>query len=329
MTSVRWLCCLWFALVGIVASAQGQLNTGDVAPEFPPGKFSDSGTHSLERYRGKVVVLVFIGLYSNDTDVVPELNKIIQVNAGKPLVVLGIGSGRLPGEVASFINVNKPLFPIFTDTLALMEREYIGMRARETIFVVGPDGKIAARRTDGKEFDDVLAKSAWRYNAKDYPKELQEIVRSMEFNDYDNVVRPLKPLRNSKKPELAEPAKKLWDDLMQVGNDWKTQAAAAEESDPVTAFDLYSNIVSCFRGEELAKDVPAKVSALRKKPAVKDELAARIEYEKLAVAIRESQNTDRARAQVAEFAKALADRFPDTPTGKKCLQIALNVQAMR
>jgi hypothetical protein len=49
-------CCLLLAAVS-VAAAQGKI--GDTAPEFPPGVFTDAGSHTLSGLRGKVVALYF------------------------------------------------------------------------------------------------------------------------------------------------------------------------------------------------------------------------------------------------------------------------------
>ncbi len=49
-------CCLIFAAASL-ARAQGKV--GETAPEFPPGMFTDAGSHSLSSLHGKVVVLYF------------------------------------------------------------------------------------------------------------------------------------------------------------------------------------------------------------------------------------------------------------------------------
>lgn len=53
----------WLLAGGLLLTAAGpalaQGKSGEMAPDFPPGSFTDNATHSLADLRGKVVVLYF------------------------------------------------------------------------------------------------------------------------------------------------------------------------------------------------------------------------------------------------------------------------------
>ena len=75
--------------------------------------------------------------------------------------------------------------------------------------------------------------------------------------------------------ELAKSANQLYEDVKKEGEDWKTSAEAAVESDPVKAYDLYTDVATAFAGDELGKSVAAPLKKLAKDKAVVAELAAR------------------------------------------------------
>jgi peroxiredoxin len=323
-----WLTVVLALLTASVVRAD-EVNVGDLAPDFPPGVFSDGKRYSLETYRGKVVVLSFHSIDFGRSTVVGEINRMKARYPDKPVVYLGVGAGRLSGEVQSFINSHKPEFPIFVDPLALMERQY-GSRVRfDSVFIIDPEGKVAARSLEDKAFEDLLTKASWTYNKNDFPEELHAAVDALEYRRFEEAAKPLRTLRRNTKKRIAEPATKLWDDLVTQGNQWKEQAAASESTDPVVAFDQYTRLSSVFRGEALAEGVAPKLAALRKVAAVRNELSARTEFAKLDALILAGQNTLHHRAGVVELARSIADRFPDTATGQRAREIALNAAAMR
>src|SRR5690349_12268246 len=66
-------------------------SVGEMAPEFPPGAFSDQGNYNLADFKGKAVVLFF---YEQDCPTcrgkIPDRNKVVEAFKDKPVKFLAV-----------------------------------------------------------------------------------------------------------------------------------------------------------------------------------------------------------------------------------------------
>jgi hypothetical protein len=192
--------------------------------------------------------------------------------------------------------------------------------------VIGPDGGIEEYRMEPAAIDKVLARVKWKYKDQGYDPRLGAAIDRLEWGQYADGMRLLKPyLRNSNK-DLAASAKKLYDAVHAEGEQWLADAEGAEKAEkPVEAYDLYTKVTSVFTGEDLAKRAAAPLKKLATSAAVKNELAARQMYEQLCAGA--SRATQRQRDQVASFAASIANRYPGTPTAEKAKEVARELAA--
>jgi len=305
-------------------------NAGDKAPDFPPGLFSDNRPHSMKEFEGKAVVLFF---YEQECPTcrgkIPERNAVVELFRGKPVVFIAVAAGDSLTEAQQYARETKLAMPAFADNLSLMEKRYgftISLRNIYQFRVINPEGRIVDYSMEAPAIQKVLAKAKWKYKDAGYDSKLDQAIESFEWNQYDQGMRALKPFLKNSKKEVAESASKLYEAVKSEGAEWlaKAEAAIAAEK-PVEAYDLYTKVASAFPGDDLAKKTVDPLKKLATSPAIKDELAARQMYTQLCT------GAGKARAQqrpaVADFAATIAKKYPKTPTGEKCAELAKELGA--
>ncbi|MDP9175858.1 MAG: TlpA family protein disulfide reductase [Planctomycetota bacterium] len=116
---------------------------GVVDKPAPPWALSDAsgGKHSLEDYRGKVVVLDFwyrgCGWCMR---AMPEMKKLSAEFAGRPVAVLGMNTDADPADakfVAGAFGLDYPILHVEQD---LVQQYHV--QGFPTVFVIGPDGVV-------------------------------------------------------------------------------------------------------------------------------------------------------------------------------------------
>jgi peroxiredoxin len=316
-----------FALAMLVfavsASAQEEKDK-DKAPDFPPGLFNDGQRYSLRDLEGKAVVLFF---YEQDCPrcrgMIPARNQVVAQYKDKPIKFIAIAAGDSMTEARAYLNSTHLQMPVFADTFSMMEKRYGTSISLQNIWqfrVIGPDGKIAARRMEVADIDKVLANVKWKYKDGAYDKRLDPVVDRFEWGLYAEGMRLLRPhLKNSKK-EIQESAQKLYAAVSAEGQQWMEKADQAIEPNPVEAYDLYNKTATAFAGDDLGKKANEALKKLAANQAVKDELAARKMYDQLCNGA--ANGRQQQREQVKEFAQGIAKKYPNTPTGQKAAQVA-------
>ena len=136
------------ALCSIPALAK-PLNYGDIAPDFPPGEFSDGKQYKLSDYAGKQLVVLFF--YEQECPTcrrtIPERNKVVQQFEGKPVKFLAIGAGDSLEEVKAYAAQTHLHMPIFADKRSVMQKAYgihISLGNIYQVRLVNLEGKIIA-----------------------------------------------------------------------------------------------------------------------------------------------------------------------------------------
>ena len=118
------------------------IEVGKSSPEFELREFASNSNVSLEKYKGKVVVLEFwIAHCGFCIAAVPKLNEIARAFKTNGVELISINIHDPAKTIASFKTRNNPAYPILTEGEATADK--YGVAAYPAIVVVGKDGKIA------------------------------------------------------------------------------------------------------------------------------------------------------------------------------------------
>ena len=309
----------------VATGAPIQVRLGQVAPDFPPGPFSDGGQYQLSDLKGKVVVLFFFeSTCPTCRTSIPERNALMKAMQGKPVVFLAVGANITLAEAQAYQRGTGLAMPIYPDSLGLMQYRYDFQISLQNIWqfrVIGPDGTIQEVNMTADAINKVLdqGKTEQKYNPADFDAKLRPIVNLLESSQYGLGVRALAPLRQNLSKTLAESARKLYAEAKAEGEKWKAEADTALESDPLMAYDLYSKLAASFPMDELGKSASAAAKKLATAPAVAAELAARKAFAQLNLGLVKVLN----RTPVIQMCgNTEAKKHPNTPTADKATALA-------
>jgi peroxiredoxin len=322
---MRQLLCVFIALVAFTSVAQAAAKVGDKAPDFPPGLFIDGRHYSLSDLDGKAVVLFF---YEQDCPrcrgLIPQRNEVVAQFKDKPVKFIAVAAGDSMADAKAYVRDTKLNMAVFADNLSLMEKRYgekISMTNIYQFRVIGPTGSVEDYRMEPEAIEKVLSHVKWKYKEQGYHPALGQAVELLEWGQYADGMRALRPYLKSAKKDVAESAKKLRDAIAAEGAEWLAKAEAAQQAEKsVEAYDLYTKIAATFAGEELGKKAAEPLKKLAAAPAVKDELAARRMYEQLCAGAGNARPQQK--GEVGQFAASIARKYPKAPTGEKCAEIA-------
>jgi peroxiredoxin len=321
------LTLLLSVLFTVMVGAAGARAGADL-PDFPPGVFTDGQQYSLADLKGKVVVLY---MYEKDCPTCMEklktyYNPMVEHFRGKPVQFIAIAAGDNALDVKMYINDTHIKMPIYIDAYSLMERRYGEKISLQNILqtrVIGPDGNLISGGYNLTEesVDQAVAAAKWKYKDKGYDPALSAAVERFEWGYYPEGMRALRPYLRTSKKSVAESAAKLLEQVKEEGKAWKTEAQGNIESNPVAAYDGFTKVKSVFEGDkEMMEGVDAALKKLKSEKVIVDELAAR----KMASFL--AGQTAKARppsaAQMADGYRAIAKKYPDTPSGQSAEKLA-------
>ncbi len=314
----RWLLALVAMVFPVIVSAAE-------APDFPPGVFDDGNQHSLSDFKGKVVVLFF---YEQDCPrcrgEIPNRNKVVEQYRGKPVQFIAVAAGDSLNDAKAYLASTHLEMPVFADALGLMEQRYNTKISLQNIWqfrIISPDGNIVGMSMEPKEIDAALAKATWRFKGKGYDAKLDGAIERFEWGQYAEGMRTLKPFLKNTKKDIAESAKKLYDEIRAEGDKWFADAEnAAGANNPVDAYDLYLKVSVVFAGEELGKKANDALKKLAANKELKSELAARQAWIQLNNGM--SRATAQQKPEALATAQQIAKRFAGTPTAAKAEKLA-------
>lgn len=315
-------------MIGFAGASHGAGKAGEQAPDFPPGLFIDGRHYSLEDLKGKAVVLFF---YEQDCPtcrgLIPKRNEVVEAYKDKPVKFIAVAAGDSIADAKAYVASTKLEMPVFADNLSLMEKRYGEKISLQNIYqfrVIGPDGTIREYRMEPAAIDQVLSQVKWKYKDGGYDARLNVPLNLLEWGQYADGMRTLKPFLKNSNKDLAASAKKLYDVIHAEGEQWLTAAESAEQAEnAVEAFDLYTKVANTFVGDDLAKKAAEPLKKLMKSQPVKDELAARQMYEQLCSGASRAQMQQR--NAVGQFAASIAAKYPKAPTGEKAAEIAKEI----
>ncbi len=321
----RVACVCLSLLLAMTASWSAR---AEPAPDFPPGAFTDGRWRSLETYRGQVVVLFF---YEQNCPscrkTIPERNALVAQYKGKPVQFFAIAAGDSLAEAKRYQQATRLAMPVFADNLNVMERRYGTKISLQNIYqfrVLGPDGEVVSRSMSAEAIDRALegldSGSASGLDASAYHEGLADVFDAIAEQDYEVALRKLRPMQSSRDEALKQSAESLEADIQAKGQAMLDGARALVETDPVAAMRAFDDVEDAFGRAEPGAEARKELRALSSLPAVKEEMAARKMFARLAQGM--AKATDEQRTDVAQFAASIYTKYPDTPTGQRAKELA-------
>lgn len=299
-----------------------------MAPDFPPGAFSDGGQYSIGDFRGKVVVLYFgCPVCPRNRGSIPERNKVVEQFKGKPVKFLAV-TPALMAECKEYTTDTKLEMPCFADGLGVMQARYDTQISLSNIWqfrVINAKGIVAGYDMSVDEITKALANVKWVYKDDGYDPKLDYIVEGLEWNQYVPAMAALRPYLKMKN-KTGESAKALYEKVKKtVGEPWATEADAAATDDKPKAADLYAKLAACFPDDALGKHATEALKKLKTDKTVTNELAARRMYAQLYTVM--SKATPQQKPDVIGYCNTISQRYPESPTGKKAAALAKELAA--
>jgi peroxiredoxin len=314
--------CAATASLALASSAFAAGNPGESAADFPPGAFSDQGRYSLKDFEGKAVVLFF---YEQGCPTcrgkIPDRNAVVEAFKDKPVKFIAVAPEDSLMEASLFVKETKLQMPAFADTLGLMQARYGQKISLNNIYqfrVIGPDGKIRGMSMEQDAIERALEDVTWKYKEDGQNPKVARAVEMLEWNQFGAGMAALRPLLKAK--ATAEQAQKVYDKVKVEAAKWAEDAAQATESDPSTAYDLYTRVVTCVPDEEVGKHAKDALGKLKTNKTVVAELAARKEFAKLDPAF--AKANVKQKTEIARFCQTIAKKYKETPTGAKAQALA-------
>ena len=150
---LRWLLLPVFALFALAVEAAEFVKINGVTP--PPLALKDrSGkVHSLDAYKGKVVLVNFWATWCPPCrEEMPSMQRLKEKMAGRPFVMLGVNSGESAEDLAEFLKLVKVDFDILldSDSAATKRWKVFGL---PTSFLIDHQGKVRYTLTGTTEWD--------------------------------------------------------------------------------------------------------------------------------------------------------------------------------
>ena len=271
----------------LVASAAAQ--TPKVAPEFPPGLFSDGGSYSMADFEGKVLTLIFYeSKCPTCAKAVPEYGQLARTFAGEPVYVLAVAAEDSANETQQYMARTGMDVPVFVDHVGLFSDAYdfdISLNNIRQIVVIDGNGNVrrAGFKPEGavEVIRAALPTAKWKYDPSQYPAMFGPMLQRAELGDWPLVLRELKRLERAKDEETTAAAAKLLAAAEAEADAWLAEAkelASAEK--PAQAYAVYEQVAMRFPLlTDRATTAREAGERLEKDEAVQRELAARREYD--------------------------------------------------
>ena len=324
-------------MLAIVAGTLGSWATvSGQSPEFPPGRFVESGPLRISDFKGKALVLCFYDPLISEDWSDAQVPRWVMSNWGgeraQPVCFVCVACGMTVGQVRADQTETPPV-RIFVDSWRVMEHRVGGPRpkaGRWRYTVIGPDGIVVGNPGDdaGKAAEGIghiLSKARWNYRTPGVPNRLDKALEALEYGEFETGARLTRREFSDSIPQTAQAAKDLYERLRSGARTWAERAAAAENTDPVAARDIYARIAAILPNDEQGRSAIRSVRKLEGVRDVRAEMGARGAYAKL------EEMSDLGRKAIPEavgVCRAIAEKFPAAPTGLKCAQLADELAAL-
>ena len=259
------------------------------ALDFPPGQFVDSGPLHVSDFRGKILVLCFYDPALPEDWSDPQVPRWLLTNWSsdpvEPVCFVCVACGMNIEQVRADQTETPPI-GIFADTWRIMEHRAGGPRpksGRWRYTVLGPDGDVIGTpgidaATAAERIDRTLPKSHWTYRTRHTPDRLKEAVEALEYGQFETGARLTRRALSDHDAATAQAAKDLHKHLRSDARIWNEQAAAAETTDPLSAYDTYARVAAIFPNDDLGRFAIRSMRKLENTRDVRSEIAARSAY---------------------------------------------------
>lgn len=130
-------------------------------PEFS-GRTVDGQRLSLERLRGRVVLLTFWTTWCVPCrDEMAVLDRLHRDLGPKGLAVVGVGAGEKPAAVSKYSAALGVSYPLIVDPRGEIQAAY-GVVGVPTSFLIGRDGRAVARAVGPRDWDGAQSRALIR-----------------------------------------------------------------------------------------------------------------------------------------------------------------------
>ncbi len=279
----------WLAVVfAVIFGTAVQAEPAKIQLPADPSLWINSPPVSLESLRGKGVVLYFFEEQCpNCTKKWPELVKLAQQYADKPVVFLGVSSGTDRAEMERYVHTNGVAWPVVLDPTRAVEKaagvDEISLQNITQYRYITADGSLQHGNWQDVPgtAEKALAGAAWRVDPQGMPAALKPAWMAVELGNFANAAPLIKRASTDKKPEVVAAVAKLQAaaDLALTEEIAAAQKTATE--DKWATFKAFRSIAERFKGYTLPADFKTTGSALFKDEEVQKQLAALEDLEAL------------------------------------------------
>ncbi len=156
----------WVALASAMVSAHAATPfMTPVHPERPAPAFTlkdiDGKTHSLEQYRGKVVLVNFWATWCPPCRAeMPSIERLYASMKGKPFVVLALDQGESVDNVFAYMGQlsPSPTFPVLLDNKSQAAHAF-GVMGIPSTYLIDKQGRIVAQAIGGRDYDSAAMRT--------------------------------------------------------------------------------------------------------------------------------------------------------------------------
>jgi thiol-disulfide isomerase/thioredoxin len=211
----------------------------------------------------------------------PNLIAISKKFEGKPVIFIGVNSGKPRAEIESYAKEVGLKWPILLDPTREFEKAAgigeISLQNIHQLAIIGPDGKFS--QANWAQFEATAEQAAasgkWTVDPAGIPPALMPAWSAIEMGDFSSAATLVKKGLATSKPEIKDAATKLNDAVQVIVTQELELAKKALAGDQKwQAYKLYQSINQRFAGYSLPEDVAAQAKELAKEDLVKQEIAA-------------------------------------------------------
>lgn len=316
--------CMPFALcVGILGLLGGLLQAAEplVLPT-DAAAWINSQPLTTEMLAGKAVVFYF---FEEGCPRVrgrwPELLKMSQQFAGRPVFFIGVNSGNSAAEVQQYVQQVGVPWPVIVDADRSFEKRCgvneISLRDIYRVRLLMPAGELVAGGAKEADLSAATAveNAAWRVDPQGLPDALKPAWLQVEFANYAAAAAAIKGGVKSAKPEVKAGAERLQAAvtaaMQQRVDEAGRQLAAGEKW---AAHQQFADITRRFKGFDLPGDMKQQMKDLAEDEAVRREIAAARKWESIQKSA-SSPSASALRTAVSQ-ARQLVQEFPGTEAAR-------------
>jgi thiol-disulfide isomerase/thioredoxin len=296
-----------------------------------PSLWINSRPLSNNALKGKAAVLWF---FEEDCPTCrgkwPDLIAVSKKFEGKPVVFIGVNSGKPREEIEAYAKDVGVKWPILLDPTREFEKSAgVGEISLQNIYqlgIIGPDGSFsqANAREFGAAAERAAAGAKWTVDPTGMPAALMPAWTAIEMGDFAAAATLVKKGLATNKPEIKEGATKLNDAVQALVKQELDQAKTSlDGGQKWPAFKAYQSLSQRFAGYTLPDEVATQLKELATDEQVKKEIAAAKILDTVKRSLRSGTANSRRTATVR--LKKLIEDSADTEAAKEAQAILAEI----